>query len=440
MKKFGKLLAVVLCAAMLACSAAPLTYAANVNVDVGDLFGSGDDKKDDDKKDDDKKDDSKGDDTKGDDTKDDDKKDDTTDDDKKDDGKKDDSSKPGGSTGGKVNQGTINTGNTGNKGNSGNSGNSGSSDTKKDETKDEAKSDDTKTDETKSDETKSDDTKTDDTKKDDAKADDTQKNDDKKDETKDEPKEEIVYPTFSDVKEEDWFYGDVRTLSGMKVINGYEDGSYKPENAVTRAEFLKLIVTLLCDEMFTPDGAMFSDVPGDEWYSKYIASAIVYGFVNIKDYGDTFGPDEPITRREVAKIVNKALQIESGKYQTPYADTADSNIVALYGLCIMQGSIDPATGERLFYPDTEITRAETAAVILRIFKLVTDSDAFIKEFKETHDVPDLKLLYTPLTSSEFYNEFKNAWESSQAFLMYSYPYAPYGEEMREITEECYLGF
>ena len=165
---------------------------------------------------------------------------------------------------------------------------------------------------------------------------------------------------FDDVRRGDWFYDDVRTLSGMKVINGYEDGSYKPENAVTRAEFLKLLVTLLCDEMFTPDGAMFKDVPGDEWYSKYIASSIVYGFIDLKDYGETFGPDEPITRREVAKIINKALQVESGKYQTPYADTADPNIVALYGLCLMQGSIDPETGDRLFYPDTEITRAETA--------------------------------------------------------------------------------
>ena len=50
MKKFGKMLAAVLCAAMLVCQAAPLTYAANVNVDVGDLFNP-DDSKDDTKDD-----------------------------------------------------------------------------------------------------------------------------------------------------------------------------------------------------------------------------------------------------------------------------------------------------------------------------------------------------------------------------------------------------
>ena len=416
MKKFGKMLAAVLCAAMLVCQTAPLTYAAgNVEIPVGPLFGnqgSKDDENKEDPKEDDKKDDSK------------------------DDNKEDGSGSTGGSTGGSSggstggssggssrpsgggsSGGSSRPSGGGSSGGSGSSGSTGSSDTKTDETKtDETKTDDTKSDETKTDETAKDDTKT------------------------DEPKQEIVYPTFTDVNEADWFYGDVRELSGMKVINGYEDGSYKPENAVTRAEFLKLLVTLLCDEMFTPDGAMFKDVPGDEWYTKYVASAIVYGFVDMKDYGDTFGPDEAITRREVAKIVTRALQVESGKYQTPYADTADQNIVALYGLCLMQGSIDPATGERLFYPDTEITRAETAAVILRIFKLVTNADEYIKSFKETHDVPDLKLLYTPLAKDEFYNEFTNAWESSQAFLMYTYPYAAHGEEMREILEECYAGF
>ena len=55
-------------------------------------------------------------------------------------------------------------------------------------------------------------------------------------------------------------------------------------------------------------------------------------------------------------------------------------------------------------------------------------------------MPDLKLLYTPLAKDEFYNEFTNAWESSQAFLMYTYPYAAHGEEMHEILEECYAGF
>ena len=270
--------------------------------------------------------------------------------------------------------------------------------------------------------------------------------DDTKEDTEAEKKEKpadpepIVYPEFYDVKETDWFYADVRELAGMKVIEGYTNGSFQPEGNVTRAEFIKLIVSLLCEEKYTPDGNMFKDVGPDEWYSTYIASAIVYGFIDMKDYGDTFHPDQPITRREVAKILVKALGVEAGKYKTPYADTADHNIVAMYGLCIMQGSIDPMTGERCFYPDTNITRAESAAVILRVHKLVQNPEEYVAAFKKEHNAPELELLYAPQTASEFYHEFTNAWESSQAFLMYGYPYAPGGEEMRRLKEECYAGF
>ena len=241
MKKLGKMIAVMLCAALLVSTAAPAAYADNnvnvgpLNVNVGPLFGA--DSKDDENKEDPKEDDKN--------------------DDSKDDNKEDGSGSTGGSSGGSSSGssggssggssrpsgggssgGSGSSGSTGSSGGSGSSGSTGSSDTK---------TDDTKKEDSKADETKPEDTKTDGTAKDDAKT--------------DEPKQEIVYPTFTDVNEADWFYGDVRELSGMKVINGYEDGSYKPENAVTRAEFLKLLVTLLCDEMFTPDGAMFKDVP-----------------------------------------------------------------------------------------------------------------------------------------------------------------------------------
>ncbi len=281
--------------------------------------------------------------------------------------------------------------------------------------------------------------------------------DEKSDETTDTPTEEskepIVYPEFSDVPENEWYYNDVRELSGMGVINGYPGNIFLPEGNVTRAEFIKLVVTLLCEEEFTADGKIFEDVDPDEWYGKYISTAFVYGFIKLDDYGTTFNPDEAITRREVAKILinsmNKSAYADYfnelsriiGNYQTPYADTADPNIVSLYAMCIMQGSIEGETGDRLFYPDTNITRAETAAVLVRVYKWLSDSSAYVEEFKAANpEAEDLKLLYLPTTASEFYNEFKNAWENSQAFLMYTYPFSAYGAEMDQVKEQCYLGF
>lgn len=440
MKKFGKLLATVLCAALLVNTAAPLCFAeSTIPVDVSDLFKPGAEAGEDSEtgKDDEKNDES-------------DKDDDNTDESGKDDGKTDTSDKDDGKTDSSDKDDTDDSGSsTGTSpsrpsskprpstGNSGNSGNSGSTTEKEDSS--------TETDDKTEDKTETGtDEKTDDT----AKTDEAKPTEDEKT-----PTEPIVYPEFSDVTEGDWFYNDVRELAGMGVINGYPGDIFLPEGNVTRAEFIKLIVTLLCEDQFETDGYVFSDVAPDQWYAKYVSTAFVYGFIVHDDYGDTFEPDEPITRREVAKIlINsmnksqyadyfKSLSRLIGNYQTPYADTADPNIVSLYAMCIMQGSIDDATGDRLFHPDTNISRAETAAVILRVYKWMSDSVAYVEQFKKDNpNAEDLKLLYLPTTASEFYNEFRNAWENSQAFLTYTYPFSAYGAEMELLREQCYSGF
>ena len=260
-----------------------------------------------------------------------------------------------------------------------------------------------------------------------------------KEEVKEEPKVEMV--SFNDVNAEDWFFTDVGTLAGMGVINGYPDGSFLPEKNVTRAEFLKLLVTLMAgDQLFDSYEKVFDDVDPKEWYSSYIVSAIVYGIIDAKDYGSTFKPDEPITRREVAKLVVNALQVESGKFRTPYADTADHNITALYGLGLMQGTVDPATGHRYFYPDTQITRAETAAVILRIYKLSEGGNDYVEQFMKDNNMPPLQALYVPVTENDFYNELTNAWDNNQAFVMYNYSFGAGSESMRVVKENLYRGF
>ncbi len=260
---------------------------------------------------------------------------------------------------------------------------------------------------------------------------------------------EVVYVDFYDVPETEWYYNDVRELSAMKVIEGYTNGSFQPNGYVTRAEFLKMIVTLLCgDQTFTTSDRIFEDVDPNEWYSMYIATSIVYGFIDSADYGGKFEPNKAITRREAAKVMVNALGLLSSSdlrkvfsvYKSPYADTNDHNITALYGLCIMQGSIDPVSGARVFEPDSNITRAESAAVLCRINKLVTDQDNYMATFKSTYDSPELQILYAPQSSAAFYDEFTNAWDNTQAFLTYSYPYSAFGDSMRIVKEQCFRGY
>ncbi|MFQ9910187.1 MAG: S-layer homology domain-containing protein, partial [Acutalibacter sp.] len=109
--------------------------------------------------------------------------------------------------------------------------------------------------------------------------------------------------SFSDVSDSAWYATAVNTLVELDVLSGYEDGTFRPNNAVTRAEF----VTAVCKCFDLTDGADsgFSDVSG--WASGYINAAVERGW--IVGMGDgTFQPNANLTRAQVTPILNKALE------------------------------------------------------------------------------------------------------------------------------------
>ena len=108
---------------------------------------------------------------------------------------------------------------------------------------------------------------------------------------------------YNDVKDGDWFCCAVSTLSKMGIIKGYEDGSFKPNAPISRAEFAAIAAR------FDPDGdktpATFADVTS-HWAKDEISIAANHGW--IKGYEDgSFKPDQKITRAETMTLVNRVL-------------------------------------------------------------------------------------------------------------------------------------
>ncbi|MBS4880819.1 MAG: S-layer homology domain-containing protein [Firmicutes bacterium] len=108
---------------------------------------------------------------------------------------------------------------------------------------------------------------------------------------------------YNDVKDGDWFCYAVSTLSKMGIIKGYEDGSFKPNDPISRAEFAAIAAR------FDPDGdktpASFFDVTS-HWAKDEIS--IAANHVWIKGYEDgSFKPDQKITRAETMTLVNRVL-------------------------------------------------------------------------------------------------------------------------------------
>lgn len=109
--------------------------------------------------------------------------------------------------------------------------------------------------------------------------------------------------SYSDVKAGDWFNNAVSTLSNAGIIAGYEDGSFRPNGYITRAEFATIAARFFDVSYDGKD--LFPDISG-HWAKDYINQAANKGFVNGYEDG-TFKPDRNITRAEAVTLVNRTL-------------------------------------------------------------------------------------------------------------------------------------
>lgn len=133
--------------------------------------------------------------------------------------------------------------------------------------------------------------------------------------------------TFSDVSSANWFYKEIETLFNAGVIETTQDGRFRPNDAITRAEFATMCARY--DGLDYVGKNKFSDVPLGHWAYSYIVAAAEKGWV--KGYPDgTFRPDRAISRAEVMALVNRLFNRpvtlpQLPKNVNPYNDIAESH-------------------------------------------------------------------------------------------------------------------
>lgn len=114
---------------------------------------------------------------------------------------------------------------------------------------------------------------------------------------------------FTDVDSNAWYAVYIASAKAAGILQGYADGSFKPNQAVTRAEALKIILVASGVEIEDAN-TNFSDVRAGSWYEDYVAYAQENGIVN--GYTDgTFRPHQNITRAEIVKIIVKVMKVAS---------------------------------------------------------------------------------------------------------------------------------
>jgi hypothetical protein len=158
-----------------------------------------------------------------------------------------------------------------------------------------------------------------------------------------------------------WAANNINRLVATGAISGYPNGSFKPDNTITRAEFATVLVKAF--QLASRDGKAFTDTAG-HWAEDYIAAAVVNGIVSGYD-DDTFGPDDLITREQMAVMIVKAAKLAPAAGESQFADSggisgwAQEAVVTATENGLMKGYPD-----NTFQPQGSATRAEAVTVIV----------------------------------------------------------------------------
>lgn len=168
-----------------------------------------------------------------------------------------------------------------------------------------------------------------------------------------------------------WAESVIKSLFSQKVVSGYEDGSFKPDECISRAEFITMIVSAL--DMQTQAGTyVFSDVSDTDWYCAPIVCAASNGI--IYGYDNEIRPTNYITRQDAAVIIYRALLAKGYspnglayfEDKDEFSDYAYDPIYYLAGAGIIHGYSDDK-----FMPFNTATRAEVSQLLYNAIQYVS---------------------------------------------------------------------
>jgi len=159
---------------------------------------------------------------------------------------------------------------------------------------------------------------------------------------------------FSDVSSSSWCYKYVTELSDASIINGYDDGTFRPDSTITYGAALKLI-------MLAAGYAEQAPV-GSHVFSGYLARAQADGIITRSNV-DLSGP---INRLQVAQLAAGAMRLDLSNLSSvkPFTDTSDIYVQALNAAGIVEGYF--SNGTSTYKPGNTLTRGQVSAIVWRM--------------------------------------------------------------------------
>ena len=168
---------------------------------------------------------------------------------------------------------------------------------------------------------------------------------------------------FSDVDSNRYYYDEVLYCAEQGYVSGYEDGTFRAENGLTRGEFAAILNKVLNLSVSAPN--TFYDVANGQWYTSAVLNCVQAGVMKGQGNG-YFGVNEPITREQAAVILSKAYQVGSANGRTSFADDSSISYWAVGNVKAMtdRGYISGNNGNT-FNPQGNLTRGQVCVLLCK---------------------------------------------------------------------------
>lgn len=179
-----------------------------------------------------------------------------------------------------------------------------------------------------------------------------------------------------------WTGGQIPYLVDKGVLNGYPDNTFKPDNQVKRAEFIKML-----DETFgltATKAISFSDIDADDWYNVYFQKAAAQGY--LLNYGTKANPEGLISREEAISLLVRYLNLDKDQkaststftdYATINANYRDYVLEAIYAGLI--NGYEQDDGTYVFKPQKTLSRAEALTILYRAAGCIYNKTSFVRD-------------------------------------------------------------
>lgn len=191
-----------------------------------------------------------------------------------------------------------------------------------------------------------------------------------------------AYASFSDVDQSHKNLNAIEYLQSNGIINGYSDGTFKPELEINRAELLKILVEGVG---ITPDPLQYKDCFTDvksEWYAPYACYAKSVNWVNGYQDG-SFKPGQTVLKAEAIKMLlnTQEVPVPESVTETPFSDINTTDWFAPFVYQAKQLGFLEETGT-VFNPITNMTRGSVSENMYRALKYLEENDTYPEVIRE----------------------------------------------------------